>query len=74
MLGAFVHGLEQAFQPLGERCVALRAPQPPGLLEVRLGEAAGRAFDFLPAAGLGHFLRGAQTQQQVGDGKARACH
>ena len=68
--GALVHGLEQALQALGKSRVALRAAQPAGFLEIRLGEAAIGAFDFLAAAGLRDLLRRAQAEQQVGQRKA----
>ena len=55
MAGAFVHGLEQALEGLGESLVTIRAAQAAGLLEIGLGEAAARAFELRAAARLARF-------------------
>src|ERR1035437_5790462 len=57
MPSPFVHGLEQAFQRLGESLVTLRAAQPPRLLEIRLGKTARRTLQTPVTAGLFYFLR-----------------
>src|SRR2546421_8474869 len=69
--GPFVHGLEQPFQSLGKRRVTIRAAEPSGLLKVGLGKTARRAFEVRAGAGLRHFLRRAQSEQKIGQRKAR---
>ena len=68
---ALVHGLEQAFEALGEGPVTFRAAEPAGLLEIRLGKTALRTFHVRAAHGLLDFLRRAQPQQQVREREAR---
>src|SRR6266702_4083159 len=71
VLGSFVHGFEQSFQPLRKSHIAPRTTQPPGLLEIRLREAAMGTFNFRPAGRLLHLLRRAQAEQQIGERKTR---
>ena len=64
MFSPFMHRFQQTLQTLCERHIALGAAKPSGLLEVCLGKAAMRAFNF--RADLRNLLGGAQAKQQVG--------
>src|ERR1051325_4047859 len=71
MVRAFMHGLEQAFEGLGEGLVTLRTTEPARLLEIGLRESAAGALDLRPAAGLLDLLRGPQPEQQIRQRKSR---
>jgi len=70
MFDSFVHGLKQPFQALAKCRVTIRTAKPPGFFEVGLGETASGTFKIGPGGGLRHFLRRAQSEQQVGQRKA----
>ena len=58
---AFVHGLDQAFERLGENLVTLRATEPTGLFEVGLSKTTARALQLGAAGGLLDFLGSTQA-------------
>src|SRR5258708_34968225 len=53
---AFVHGFNQAFERFGENLVTLRAPKPPGFLEVSLGKSTACATQLRTSSRLLDFL------------------
>jgi hypothetical protein len=65
---AFVHCFQKALQTFAKDGVTLRATEAAGFFEISLGEAAVGAFRFAGgAAGLLHFLRGAEAQKQISE-------
>jgi len=65
MSRSFVHRLQQPFQRFRKSIVAFRAAKTARLFEIRLREAAARAFYFRAAARLLDFLRSSQAEQQI---------
>ena len=60
----------QSFQSFAKRRVTVRAAQAACFLEIGLRKTAGGAFEIRSGGGLGHLLRRAQSEQQVGQRKA----
>jgi len=63
VLRSFVHCLQQTAESFGEGDITNAATQPPGLLEISLGEGAARAFDFSAAGGLFDLLRSTEAEE-----------
>src|SRR5260370_19327571 len=69
MLGAFVHGFQQGVQTFPECNIARAAPEPAGLLEIRLAKSAH--WTLLSRCSFLDFLGSSDAEKQIG--KCKSC-
>jgi hypothetical protein len=68
MLGTFVHGFQQGVQTFPECNIARAAPEPAGLLKIRLAKSAHRTL--LGRGSFFDFLGSSDAEEQIGKCKA----